>query len=58
MSNKDQLEFGRRCAHCGSALEIGRVKRGTVPKFCGTRCRVAAHRRKNGSKPRSKNSEK
>lgn len=30
------------CRHCGDGLPVG--GRGPVPRFCSTRCRVAAHR--------------
>jgi hypothetical protein len=37
--------FSRRtCARCGRVLPLAEVAGGRLPKFCGTACRVAAHR--------------
>lgn len=37
------LEGGIVCQHCRQPFVVT-SKRGTVPRFCSTRCRVAAHR--------------
>lgn len=34
--------MARACEQCGSALDV--LRPGRVPRFCSTRCRVAAHR--------------
>ncbi len=46
------MPFGRACEHCQSPLETGRAKRGTIPRYCSDKCRVAAWRKRKGDKAR------